>query len=203
VLSKWGKNEGSNSVSAWLVSFSLSRCWDSLASSRCKLWDNRELDLIEGFKFFCFFLAQLCLTAQFLMCTQTINPWTIEKFFQEVAFTIVISSNLMCEAFVAFSGFFGAYRLFLLYDANGSFSFKEYAKYVGRKYFRLAPAFYVLFFVSWAVFPRLGAGPIWYQASYMFQDCDKYWWSQLLFIGNIYPYFSAPNAGCFFWSWII
>lgn len=37
----------------------------------------------------------------------------------------------------------------------------------------------------------------------MFQECGDYWWAQVLFISNIYPYFQQPNAGCFFWSWII
>lgn len=49
--------------------------------------------------------------------------------------------------------------------------------------------YYFIFFCGWAIFPHLGAGPIWYQASLMYDDCDKYWWAQLLMIGNIYPYF--------------
>ena len=29
----------------------------SLYESKCKLWDDRELDVIEGFKFFSYMLA--------------------------------------------------------------------------------------------------------------------------------------------------
>jgi len=100
------------SMASFVLSFSILRSWESLSSTRCKLWDDRELDIVEGFKFFSFFLGQLCITAQFLMCTQTINPWMIERFFQELIFTIVISSNVVMEAFTAFSCFFGAYKLF-------------------------------------------------------------------------------------------
>ena len=48
------------------------------------------------------------------MSTQTINPWAIDNFFQELAFTIVVQGNLAMEFFMAFSGFFGAYKLFQL-----------------------------------------------------------------------------------------
>ena len=104
-------------LSSYILSFAAKRSWESLSSTKCKLWDDRELDVIEGFKFFSFFLGQLCITAQFLMCTQTINPWMIERFFQELIFTIVISSNVVMEAFTAFSCFFSAYKLFMLYEA--------------------------------------------------------------------------------------
>ena len=63
--------------------------------------------------------------------------------------------------------------------------------------------YYFLFFVGWAVFPHMGAGPIWYSARAMYTDCSAYWWAQLLMIGNIVPYFQAPNYGCFFWGWVI
>ena len=49
----------------------------------------------------------------------------------------------------------------------------------------------------------MGGGPIWYQANLMYDDCEEYWWAQLLMIGNLVPYFQAPNYGCFFWGWTI
>ena len=63
--------------------------------------------------------------------------------------------------------------------------------------------YYFIFFCGWAIFPHLGAGPIWYSANLMFDDCQDYWWAQLLMIGNIYPWFQAPNYGCFFWGWTV
>ena len=105
------------SFSDKVVSFSLADSWRSLVQTKCKPWDDRELDAIEGIKFFSYFLGQLCLTAEFLMCTQTLNPWMITRFFQEWIFTIVISSNIVMEAFTALSAFLGAYKLFSLYKA--------------------------------------------------------------------------------------
>ena len=107
------------------------------------------------------------------------------------------------EAFTTLSAFLGAYKLFSLYEAQGHISVTDVLKFYARKYLRLAPMYYFIFFAGWAIFPHLGAGPIWYSANLMFEDCDKYWWGQLLMIGNIYPYFQAPNYGCFFWGWTI
>lgn len=179
----------SKSMQGKILSFSIVRAWGALSRSKCNKWDDKELDVLEGVKFFSFFLGQLCLTAQFLMCTQTINPWVIQKFFSEVIFTIVVSSNLVMEAFTALSAFLGAYKLFMLYEAQGKLKFSDMLKFWARKYLRLAPMYYFIFFCGWAVFPSLGAGPIWYTAHSMFDDCKDNWWAQLLMIGNLYPYF--------------
>ena len=107
------------------------------------------------------------------------------------------------EAFTAYSCFFSAYKLFSLYNAQGYLSVKDVLKFYMRKYLRLAPMYYFCFFVGWAIFPHMGAGPIWYSARAMYTDCSEYWWAHLLMIGNIVPYFQAPNYGCFFWGWVI
>ena len=93
------------------------RSWTSLSNSKCKIWDDRELDVIEGTKFFSFFIAQFCITAQFMMCTQTINPWVINEFFKEMLFAIVFSGSIVMECFTFLSAFIGAYKLFQLHDA--------------------------------------------------------------------------------------
>jgi len=72
---------GPNTCQTKYLSFSIASSWRTLVDSKCKPWDDRELDVLEGFKFISYFLGQLCLTAEFLMCTQTLNPWMIERFF--------------------------------------------------------------------------------------------------------------------------
>ena len=172
-----------------ILSFSIVRAWKTLSRSKCNKWDDKELDVLEGVKFFSFFLGQLCITAEFLMCTQTINPWVIQKFFTELIFTIVVSSNLVMEAFTTLSAFLGAYKLLSLHHAKGQLTVTDILKFWARKYLRLAPMYYFIFFCGWGIFPKLGAGPIWYTANSMFQDCEDSWWAQLLMIGNMYPYF--------------
>lgn len=56
-------------------------------------------------------------TAQFLMSTQTINPWQILNFFKEMIFSVVVSCAVVMELFIGISGFFFTYRLFQLAEA--------------------------------------------------------------------------------------
>ena len=75
----------------------------------------------------------------------------------------MIQGNLAMEFFTAFSGFFGAYKLFQLHRAQGHLSWTDIGRFYLRKYLRLAPAFYFIFFAAWALFPYAGAGPVWYK----------------------------------------
>lgn len=59
-----------------------------------------------------------------------------------------------------------------------------------RKYLRLAPLLYLVFFFGWSLGPWIASGPNWTHYQTLFLECDTYWWSQILFIGNIVPYFS-------------
>ena len=95
----------------------------------------------------------------------------IQNFNTEMIFAVVIDSNIQMEVFSTLSAFLGAYKLFQLYDTQGYLSVTDCLKFWGRKYLRLAPLYYFCFFVGWAVFPRLGAGPIWFTANAMFDDC--------------------------------
>ena len=39
------------------------------------------------------------------------NPWTMEEFFSNYIFKVMITSNIIMEMFIAFSGFLSAYKL--------------------------------------------------------------------------------------------
>ena len=50
---------------------------------------------------------------------------------------------------------------------------------------RLSPAYYFVLFFNFKILPYIGSGPLWF-----FQDvsnCEKYWWTNILYINNFYP----------------
>lgn len=70
---------------------------------------------------------------------------------------------------MAISAFFFSYRLFQLQEAkSGTLTFLDVLKAWTRKYLRLAPTFYFIFFLSWFAFPHMASGPIWYKTHDMF-----------------------------------
>jgi peptidoglycan/LPS O-acetylase OafA/YrhL len=67
------------------------------------------------------------------------------------------------EAFICISGFFGTYKILMIYDANGGkLSVKDVLKIYARRFLRLAPLYYSIFFFGWFVGPRLENAPLWY-----------------------------------------
>jgi len=48
---------------------------------------------------------------------------------------------------------------------------------------------------------RVGSGPLWFETDAMTENCDEYWWSNLLFINNFVP--NGKGNGCFGIGWYL
>jgi len=59
---------------------------------------------------------------------------------------------------------------------------------------------YVLF-LWWKVFRVAGKGAIWTSQRYNYSLCAKYWWTNLIYVNNVYP-FHKP-AQCYGVSWYL
>lgn len=126
--------------------------------------------------------------------------WKLLDLFSQFIFSCVVGANSAMEVFISISGFLGAYKC-LTFDPKSSY-LKSSLSLIGRKFIRIAPLFYLVFFFGWIAGPWLQSrdAPQWYLYQSLYQDCDRYWWSQLLFIGNWVPFFEDGNRGCFFWG---
>lgn len=66
-------------------------------------------------------------------------------------------------------------------------------------------AFCILFGMS--AFLYSGSGPLWmYQGSAIISNCNTYWWTNLLFISNIYPWsntYISSTEQCLPWFWYV
>lgn len=135
-------------------------------------------------------LCIINVTALQLMTSAIANPWKILHFFQMLCIAVVISAQIAVESFYAYSAFIGAYQCFMILEANGktTFTIAEILKMYLRKYLRLAPCYYILLFAGWNSCSRISDGPLWSIMRNLWFDCDTYWWSKLLFIGNIYGF---------------
>jgi len=73
------------------------------------------------------------------------------------------------DVFFAISGFLGVYKCLQIYDANGGFlTLKDALRVIARKFLRLAPLTYFLFFLQWACLSRVKDGPVWMNAQTLF-----------------------------------
>lgn len=173
-----------------------------LKTTRCHPWDNRELDLLEGFRLICFVCLMLTASTLYLNNVPQYNFWFSADLLKEFMFTIILSTSMMSDFFFVISGFISFYKCMQIHEANGGkLFFSDCLKFYARKYIRLAPMLYLIFFCGWAIGSRLTESPAWINYQYMFYDCNKYWWAQILFIGNFVPSFTEIGLGCFGWGW--
>lgn len=91
------------------------------------------------------------------------------------------------EMFIGISCFYFSHRLFQIAEACGDkLRPIDVLKAFARKLIRILPVYWVIFFMSWGLYPRLGSGPTWYISENLFATCNDDWWTRLLLIGNLY-----------------
>jgi len=79
-------------------------------STRAKPWDDRELDVFEGIKFFSFVFYTISQTAFTLLYTWLNNLFTIFNMLAMLPVNSFICSNIALEVFIFISAFFTVYR---------------------------------------------------------------------------------------------
>jgi peptidoglycan/LPS O-acetylase OafA/YrhL len=115
----------------------------------------------------------------------------------------------LCNAFFAVDTFFVMSGLLVTYLSMRQMKRKKgrfpFLTYYLHRYLRLTPTYaFVLFFI-WLLIMHLADGPIYprvaWEESAGYQNCKRYWWTNLLYINNIYPW--KMNDGCIYWSWYL
>ena len=169
-----------------------------VVGTRCKPWDDRELDVLEGFKFLSFLLATVGQTSYMLSKAALLDVFTVLRMFHGPVVAAFIAANLGFEVFFFISAFLTSYRCFMIMEAKGGcLSVLDVLKIYARKWVRLAPVYYAMWLFLWGVTARLGSGFMWNVADGAYGECADLWWPTLLFIGNLYPGEMVPFVGCY------
>jgi peptidoglycan/LPS O-acetylase OafA/YrhL len=74
-------------------------------------------------------------------------------------------------------------------------------KFVIKRVVKLLPfTVFILAFAMW-MGPSMGAGPFWDAYDKAIKPCDTLWWTNLLFIQNLYP--AEFDQKCMPWTWFL
>lgn len=57
-----------------------------------------------------------------------------------------------------------------------------------------------LFFAMY-VMPYMGKGPLWNNYEKLVETCNTYWWTNILYINNLYPL--NYDDKCLNWTWFL
>ena len=113
-------------------------------------------------------------------------------------FQFVDTFNFSVDTLFVLSGLLLSYLSIKEIDRDqGNFPFISF--YVHRL-LRLSPAYYFAVILSFKVLPHVGSGPLWLSMDEI-SHCEKYWWTNILYINNFYP--TMLTSSCYLITWYL
>ena len=127
------------------------------------------------------------------------NPGIYEQVSSRFTFQPVNNGFVGVDSFFLISGVLVAYLTLREMKKKGRFPFLHF--YIHR-YLRITPTYAFVLFFSWAMMDHFAISPIVVTlAPELFRTCKQYWWTNLLYINNFYPW--RQEEECFGWAWYL
>ena len=121
----------------------------------------------------------------------------IESFEYTFVFTLYYTVN----TFFWISGLLMSFLLLISIEKQKKMTLKDFFMIYVHRYLRLTPlAMFILFFL-WTLTEYLGNGPLWIDARSSAKDCEKYWYTNLIYLNNFIPDFTGSK--CFSIGWYL
>ena len=128
------------------------------------------------------------------------SDYTKKHYEPQFSFQAIINASFAVDSFFVMSGVLAAYlNLIEMQKKEGRFPVITY--YLHR-YLRLTMVYAFVLFFFWTLGVYLGNGPMWKALLINDQEkCQKYWWTNLLYISNLYP--KTIQEECISWTWYL
>jgi peptidoglycan/LPS O-acetylase OafA/YrhL len=115
----------------------------------------------------------------------------------QFAFQAVANAFFSVDSFFFLSGLLVMYLSLQQMDkTSGHF---PWIKFYIHRFWRLTPTLLFALLIYWKLLPYMGNGPLW-PSFYSNKNCDKYWWTNLLYINNFHPKY---EDNCMGWTWFL
>lgn len=168
-------------------------------------------------------MLQVILGHMFAWCMSTVGFSNIEQFLppyglaSSLGFQTIPGCFYAVDSFFLMSGFlcaFGLQRKVFCKPENQSATgfLKMYPKFVLVRYLRLLPTEMFCILFAYYAAPFMGQGVLWNMQrpdgsscvdNTGAAPCNKYWWTNLLFIQNFIPAYTASGTTCYGHSWYL
>lgn len=127
---------------------------------------------------------------------QVDNTASFADIVSRFTFQPIINGNLSVDTFFFLSGVLVTYLTLRQMKKRGRFPFLFY---YAHRYLRLTPTYAFVLFFSWHLMPYFASGP---SSSLQSPNaCTTYWWTNLLYINNFYPW--KLQDECAGWTWYL
>jgi len=146
------------------------------------------------------------ITFYFVWFSVISNTEDVQKMIGSYGFNFVSSAVFMVPMFFYISGFLQTFSFLQKEDEKQSkgvsmYSPKHLAGFYLLKIFRYLPLNMVMLLAAVYIMPYVGSGPIWNNYLDMTQTCKSNWWTNLIWINNLYP--AEFNDKCLAWTWFV
>ena len=184
----------------FIIAFSLYKVLSQILSTK---QPPSAITSINGLRVMSMFWVILCHTHFWVFIGGVENVLRVKNVISRFSFQAIGNAFFSVDSFFFLSGLLVAYLTFReMNRKKGRFPFLMY--YLHR-YLRLTPTYaFVLFFV-WFVMMHLGEGPNFHfyawEESTGYKACSKYWWTNLFYINNLYPW--RMDDECIGWTWYL
>lgn len=131
------------------------------------------------------------------------NIYMLKAAFETFMFSFVAYGNTTPHTTLFLLFLIGFIKLNDYMDKIGHFKIKNYFKVLLNRFLTLAPIYYIVFFTFWALFTMISSKPSWYISDYWFLQCQDQVWQVLVFINQLYPFFTKCTQGWYSFQYII
>ena len=115
--------------------------------------------------------------------------------------TIVLSGPYSVDIFFFLGGFFVSFVLVTKFKALKKASFKVFGEIYFHRIYRIWPSYVLCILIFYKVSVYLWIGPAWSFFNSMVNMCDGKWWTNLLYIDNLFG--RDTSHYCFGWGWYL
>lgn len=142
---------------------------------------------------------------QFILYYVTDNVrYMYEDVFYSYGYNLLLFATFSVDTFFVLSGVLVTYlTLKELKERNGKFGILNWFLYYFHRIWRLTPTYMIALGIWASLVIHMGYGPEKEEhALYDKSICTDYWWTNLIYINNLYP-FPGTLGGCMGWSWYL
>ncbi|XP_031623683.1 nose resistant to fluoxetine protein 6-like isoform X2 [Contarinia nasturtii] len=131
------------------------------------------------------------------MLAPVVNFAYIPEYVSKYSTIVLLLAPFSVDSFLFLSGLLITWSMLKhLNKTNGK---ANYVMIYVHRYLRLTPIMGIVILISLTLFKKIGSGPLWYSYILHAINCDKYWWSSLLYIQNYYN----ADAICLSHTWYL
>ena len=183
----------------WIQAFSLYKTIPTVLSTKKT---SAAITCLNGMRVLSILWVILCHTHIWVFLDGADNMLEGLNVLKRFSFQAIGNGFFSVDSFFFMSGVLVAYLTFRqMKRRNGRF---PYVMYYVHRYLRLTPVYAFVLFFTWFLIMHLGDGPN-YKAQWIggvaWNNCEKYWWTNFLYINNLYPWKLGDE--CIGWSWYL